>query len=514
MPINWIALAVFAFFFGLVTVVGFRAARWRRGDLGQLHEWGLAGGRFGTFVTWFLLGGDLYTAYTFIAVPALAFGAGAIAFFAVPYTTIVYPMTFVVFPRLWSVCRQHGYVTAADFVRGRFCNRWLALAIAATGLLATMPYIALQLEGLQVVIAALGLQSSGWLGELPLIIAFVVLAAFTYTSGLRAPAAIAVVKDVMIYITILAAMFVIPQKLGGFGAIFASLPAKNLILATPPANSTGSYTAYASLALGSAAALFLYPHAITAVLSSSSRDVIRRNSAMLPAYSLVLALVTLLGFMAYAAHVDQNPAFKEMFGQYKANFAVPALIIQMFPAWFVGFAFAAIGIGALVPAAVMSIAAANLWTRNIHLEFVNPSATANEEARVAKLVSLVVKFGALFFIVLLPLDYAIQLQLLGGVWMSQTLPAVLIGLYTRWLNAWALLCGWAVGIGMGTWMVMLTGFKSATYTLAVFGVTIPAYAAIFGLIANIAVSIVLTVVINTVDAVPNLRDNTVPADYV
>ena len=78
------------FFLGIVTVLGFVAARWRQGDLDQLHEWGLGGRRFGTIVTWFLLGGDLYTAYTFIAVPALVFGAGAFGFFAVPYTVIAY----------------------------------------------------------------------------------------------------------------------------------------------------------------------------------------------------------------------------------------------------------------------------------------------------------------------------------------------------------------------------------------------------------------------------------------
>src|ERR1700742_2415734 len=126
MPVNWVALAVFVGFFGVVTLVGFLAANWRRGDLDLLHEWGLAGGRFGTLVTWFLLGGDLYTAYTFIAVPALMFGAGALGFFAVPYTIMVYPFVFVVFPRLWSVARQHGYITAADFVRGRHGNKWLA----------------------------------------------------------------------------------------------------------------------------------------------------------------------------------------------------------------------------------------------------------------------------------------------------------------------------------------------------------------------------------------------------
>ncbi len=512
MPVNWVALAVFVAFFGGITLLGFVAARWRRGDLGLLHEWGLAGGRFGTLVTWFLIGGDIYTAYTFIAVPALAFGQGAIAFYAVPYTTVIYPMAFVVLPRLWSVCKQHGYITAADFVRGRFDNRWLALAVATTGLVATMPYIALQLEGLQVVIGAMGVETRGVTGDLPLIVAFVILALFTYKSGLRAPAAIAVVKDVMIYATILAVIVLIPGKFGGIAAIFAHVPPNQLILPTPPAGSTGLYTIYASLALGSGAALFLYPHAVTAVLSSAGRDVIRRNAVLLPAYSLVLAFITLLGFLALAAGLDHDARFADLFARYRANAAVPALFLYMFPDWLAGFAFAAVGIGALVPAAIMSIAAANLWTRNIYLEFIRPDASPAALTAMAKLVSLVVKFGALLFILALKLDYAIQLQLLGGVWMSQTLPAVLLGLFTRWWNAWALLAGWALGIGLGTWMAAQTGFQNANYALVVAGFKIPAYAAIWALGANILAAAVLTPVFNAL-ASGERRDATIAADY-
>jgi len=217
MPVNWVALIVFVLLFGFITVLGFAAVRWRRGDLDLLHEWGLAGSRFGTLVTWFLLGGDLYTAYAFIAVPALMFGVGALGFFAVPYTIMVYPFVFVVFPRLWSVARTHGYITTADFVRGRYGNRWLALAVAITGMVALMPYIALQLVGIQVVIAALGIESLGLGGDLPLIVAFIILAAFTYTSGLRAPAAIAIVKDILIWITVIVAIVMIPIELGGHG---------------------------------------------------------------------------------------------------------------------------------------------------------------------------------------------------------------------------------------------------------------------------------------------------------
>jgi SSS family solute:Na+ symporter len=493
--VNWTALAVFVALFGFVTWLGFIAARWRKGDLDLLHEWGLAGGRFGTVVTWFLLGGDLYTAYTFVAVPALMFGAGAIGFFAVPYTILIYPVVFIVFPRLWSVCRQNGYVTAADFVRGRYGSHWLALAIALTGLMATMPYIALQLVGLEVVIGAMGVSTGSIAGHLPLVIAFVILAAFTYTSGLRAPASIAIVKDVLIYLTIFAAIVVVPAQLGGYGALFAAVPDTKLLLKPPAAGGFGEYSAYVTLAVGSALALFLYPHSLTGILSSNNRNVIRRNAALLPAYSFVLGLIALLGFMAIAAGVDKLPEYAAGFKQYGNNFAVPALFLHAFPAWFAGVAFAAIGIGALVPAAIMSIATANLFTRNIYKEYLRPDCTAKQEATVAKIVSLVVKVGALAFVILLPLQYAIQLQLLGGVWMIQTLPAVLISLYTRWFHRTALLLGWVAGIASGTWMAYAVNFR-AIYPLTIGGVSVPGYAALYALIINLAVATVLTIVFN------------------
>ncbi len=102
--VNAVELTVFTVLFVFVSVLGFVAARWRRADdLEHLDEWGLGGRNFGSWITWFLIGGDLYTAYTFVAVPALVFGAGAIGFFAVPYTIVVYPIVFLVLIRLWSI---------------------------------------------------------------------------------------------------------------------------------------------------------------------------------------------------------------------------------------------------------------------------------------------------------------------------------------------------------------------------------------------------------------------------
>jgi SSS family solute:Na+ symporter len=495
-----VALAVFIFLFLLVTVIGFVAGRWRRGDLDMLHEWGLGGRRFGTWVTWFLVGGDIYTAYTFIAVPALMYGAGSTGFFAVPYTILVFPVLFIVFPRLWSVARKHGYITSADFARGRYGSGGLALAVAFTGVLATMPYIALQLLGIQAVLAAMGIN-----GDWPLVLAFVILAAYTYQSGLRAPALVAVVKDLLIYVTVIVMVIYIPIQLGGFGHIFdaaANVLPNRSTPATLIPDSGEAFSGYATLALGSAFALFLYPHALTGIFSANSGNAIRRNATLLSAYSLALAIIALFGYMAIAAGLKLTDP----------NFAVPDLILKFFPSWFVGFAFSAVAIGALVPAAIMSIAAANLFTRNVYKEYFRRDISDREEARVAKLTSLVVKAGALAFILFLPTEYAIDLQLLGGVWILQTLPTIMLGLYTRWFHRWALICGWTVGMVAGTAMTASQAFSSI-FPLSIGGFSFAAYAGLYALAANLVVAAILTLVFPALGATHG-EDETSDTDYL
>ncbi len=481
--IRWDELSIFIILFLLVTVVGFVAARWRRGDLSLLSEWGLAGRRFGSVVTWFLLGGDLYTAYTFVAVPALVFSKGAIGLFAIPYTIIVYPIVYLVMPKLWQAARNLGHVTAGDYVRDRFKSPFLALLVAITGIVATMPYIALQIFGIQVVIAQMGVNI-----DVALVVAFAVLAAYTYVSGLRAPALIALIKDTLIWITVIVAVVYIPLKLGGFGSIFqhteAAVHAKTS-KATDNLPST-LYLGYSTLAFGSALALFLYPHAITGTLSARAQKVIRRNAAFLPAYSFMLGLMALLGYMAVAAHTTVPG--KSGGG---ANGIVPALLQQMFTGPFAGFAFAAIAIGALVPAAVMSIAAANLFTRNIWRQYIRPHSTSpSEEATVAKIVSLIVKLGALVFILTVNTTDVINFQLAGGVWILQILPAVVLALYVRWLDRWAVVAGWAVGIGLGTYWGVTNpvGLFSSTYNLRVGGWHVGSvYPGLAAVVANLVV---------------------------
>jgi solute:Na+ symporter, SSS family len=486
---------------GTVTVLGFLGARWKRGDLSNLEEWALGGRRFGTAVAWFLLGGDVYTAYTFVAVPALMYGAGALGFFAVLTSPLVYPIVLVVMTRFYGIARRRGYVTTADFVRDRFGDRALEIAIAITGVVALMPYIALQLVGMKSVFMQLGGAFDVANGLPALTVAFALLAAYTYTSGLRGPALIAFVKDTLIYLTVIVAIIVIPAKLGGWHHIF-SVTERAFAARSSPASvylTPAQYFTYAARAFGTAAALFLYPNVITAVLSSSSKDVIRRNTALLPAYGLLLGLIALLGYCAVAAGIISK----------NATNVVPILFAQSFPDWFAGVGYAAIVIGALVPASIMCISAANLFASNVFCEF-SPQRSPIE-TKIAKWLTLGMCGFGLLAVFELPVAYAIDFQLLGGCLIMQILPAFVLGLWTRWFHPKALLLGWGCGVVAACAMAWASNF-SPDYTLSLLGTQLKGFIALYALVINLGVSAAGTLALRALKSAGGV-DCTVAADY-
>jgi SSS family solute:Na+ symporter len=454
-------LVIFTLLFSLVTGLGFYAVRWQgRARQDNLDEWGLGGRKFGFWVSWFLNSGDIFTAYTFVALPALMFGIGAMGFFAVPFTIFAYPLVFLPLVRLWSISREEGYKTLADFIAATYTSRTLGLVVALTGIAATMPYLAVQLAGLEAVLRTMGLNDAGLAGHIPLFVAFIIMAGYTYRSGLRAPALIAFLKAMLIYPVIIAAVIILPAKLGGWDSIFDAASAKftaapgghGILLGAP------DQLEYVTLALGSALAMFLYPHALTGVFAARDPQVIKRNLMVLPAYSLVLGMFGLLAYAAIAAHTQ--PIINAATGRPDSNTIIPMLFHGHFPAWFAGIALAALGIGTLVPASVMSIAAANLWTRNIYNTYLRRGAAdehVDEETETtqSKIVSMIVKFGAVAMLVLLNPDYALDLQLIAGVIILQTLPLVATALYApRWFHRWALLAGWTTGMAWGLAMLI------------------------------------------------------------
>ncbi|MQL54952.1 sodium:solute symporter family protein [Acidianus ambivalens] len=507
MNVNYLTLSVFVILFAIFSFLGFYGARWRKGDLNKLSEWGLGGRRLGTLLVWFLLGADLFTAYSFIAVPAGIFAFGSLYFFAIPYVAWGFGVALLTMPRLWNVSRNKGYITAADFVKDRFNSRSLAILVALTGVVAELPYIALQIVGMEAVLAVLlaGLGiSSKIVTEISLILAFIVLAAFTFVSGLRGAALTGVFKDVLIWITVITVIVLVPIEIGGFSKAFSDLStnfaayhlAKVTGSTAPPEMETLPIKlapAYFSLALGSSFALYLYPHAINGFLSSESEKKLVYSTSFLPIYGIGLALISLFGILVYAVPGALGLIAKTGNGA----LAVPALIACTMPCWFVGLAFLAIFVGGLVPASIMAIAVANLFVRNVIKEF-KPDLPPYSEAKLAKWTSTIFKFLALGFVFVVPATYAIQLQLLGGIIVSQTLPAVFLGLYTDKLESKSLIAGWAAGIISGVGLEYYVNFIQ--HHFGVFKISLmttplgPLFIAIIALAINLAVTLIGTAI--------------------
>lgn len=231
--------------------------------------------------------------------------------------------------------------------------------------------------------------------------------------------------------------------------------------------------------LGSSLAQCAYPHLITGALASKSRGVIRRNMALLPIYTLLLGLLALLGYCALASGIASKDS----------SLIVPLLFARYFPGWFAGVAYAAIVIGAIVPAAVMAIGGSNVFVSNVAGEFHRertPAAT-----RLTKNVTLAICALALLFILFVPVPFAIDFQLLGGAIMIQVFPAFAVGLFTRWFDPRALLAGWGAGIAAAIAMAVASGFSS-NITLHAGGASLTGFIAFFAFFLNLGIATVGT----------------------
>ncbi|MEO9277905.1 MAG: sodium:solute symporter [Nitrososphaera sp.] len=463
-------------------ILGFYGRYWRKGNLNHVHEWALAGKKLGTTLVFFLIGADLYTAYSFVAIPSGVFAKGALYFFAIPYVMLTFGIALVTVPKLWTLAHQKGYITASDFVKDRFSSKTLAMMIAVTGIVAELPYIALQIVGMQAVLTVMlaDFANAQVVQEIALLVSFTILAAFTYTSGLRGATLTAIFKDILVWVTVIAVIIAIPVSLGGFDNVFKNVKANYVTL--PDA----LVPAYSTLILGSALALYLYPHAINGVLSAESAKKLRTSTAMLPFYGIGLAILALMGILVYSVPSAMNflSGFPE---SSRGILVVPSLILNIMPGWFSGIALLGIFVGGLVPAAIMAMSQANLLTRNIIKE-IKPNLPDSSEIRITKIASTVFKFIALGFVFVVPATYAISLQLLGGVLIAQILPAVFFGLYVKSLKKVPLIIGLAVGITSGIYMVEAANdFGPLTSSLfkTTFG---PLYIAVIALAINLAIS--------------------------
>jgi SSS family solute:Na+ symporter len=516
-----------AVFFSLLTVmvgVALYATRWRRSrDRYSLEEWGIGGRAFGNWMTWFLIGGTAYTAGAYISVPSLTWGQGAFGFYAIPFALFTTPLVYVISPRVWSISHAHGFITYPEFVRARFGSRTVGVLVAVISIVATMPYIAIQLIALRAVFAVVGLT-----GEWPLLISLGILSLTTFRGGLRAPALLSVAKDILLVWLVLSVVLVVAMS-GGWGKSFQAAqlrfdhdasPSSALLLTGP-----GQF-GYLTVAIGSGLSIFAYPYFMTGILAAKDRATIRRNAGAFPLYVVPLGLIAMLGFFAVAKNVFPI-GFVPGASVGDLNTIVPNLFHSLFPAWSAGIAYAMLTVAALISTAIMSISAANVFTRAIWMDFIRPHAGALEEHRVSQWASLLMKFGGAAVVLILPVQFSADFQSIGAVIVLQTLPAVFFGLMTGWFHRGALIAGMLAGLGYGFYMLYNTPqyspdlrsivrphFGGSLWPVAKWGIDSSAqvYIGLAALVVNLLVVIAGTAILRTL-RIRRGTDHTRPEDY-
>jgi solute:Na+ symporter, SSS family len=463
---NLTALLITSVIVLIVIAIGFLAGR-DKSSRSSVEEWAVGGRRFGSLLTWLLVGADLYTAYTFLGLTSIAYQGGSLAFFAIPYCVLAFTISYLFLPKLWKVAKIHKLTTLADYARERFDSKFLSAIIAIVGVLMLIPYIDLQLSGIQDTLRVAG---TGYINvQIVVILSFFLVALYTFFSGIKGPTYTAIIKDILIWIIMLYMVVSLPiMHFGSWGNMIDKVSQHSPQLLTIPTSGPKGIPWFITASIVSALALFMWAHAATGVFAAKSADSLRKNAIFLPLYNIVLILVIFLGFVAY----EVLPK-----GTTDPRLALLSLIQYSYGGIGQGFAYATIALASLIPCSIMAIGASNLFANNIFKDLINPKVDGKKLTLITRSMVFVVIGLALVFGLLFP-QALVSLQLLGVSGMVQIFPAIVISLFWRNQSKASTIAGLLVGL-IVTFTVYGTG-KS-------FGI----YEGFWGLSANILVVVIL-----------------------
>jgi len=462
---NLTALLITVFIVLTVVLIGFIAGR-NKSSRSSVEEWSVGGRRFGGLLVWFLVGADLYTAYTFLGLTSTAYAGGSLAFFAIPYCILAYFVSYFYLPKLWKVANQFKLTTLADYARERFGSKLLSSIIAIVGVLMLIPYIDLQLAGIQDTLQVAG---TGFINvKVVVITSFLLVALFTFFSGIKGPTYTAIIKDVLVWAIMLFLVVSLPIiHFGGWSPMIDTLVKESPQLLTIPSAGPKGIPWFMTASLVSALALFMWAHGATGVFTAKSADAVRKNAMFLPLYNIVLILVIFLGFVAF--HVlpeGSNP-----------RFAFLNLIQVSYGGIGQGLAYSTIALASLIPCSIMAIGASNLFANNIYRDLINPNVKGAKLTLITRSMVFVVIGLALLFGLLFP-TALVSLQLLGVSGMVQIFPAIVISLFWKNQTKEATIIGLIVGL-------------ATTFTVYGTGSSHGIYEGFWGLSANVLTIIIL-----------------------
>lgn len=437
-----VALAVILILVVLGSLIGFSARFHRQMDL---EQWTCGGRGFGLVLVWLLMAGEIYTAYTFLGASGWAYSRGAPVLYILGYAPLAYVISFYILPSIWEAGRKQGLQTQADFFQARYGSKYLAAFVALVGVVCLIPYLQLQLTGLGLIVEV---ASFGEIHRTPaMIIAFSLVAAFVYVSGVRGIAWVSILKDLLL---LGAAAFVgiaVPRiyfhSIGGmFRALVQTKPAH---LVMPGATTNLGHGWYISTVLLTSFGFYMWPHFFASAFTARSGKILARNAIVLPLYALTLPLIFFVGLSAVLV----------LPGMSNGDLALLTIVRKTFPAWVLGAIGGAGALTAMVAAAIQLLTGATLYAKNLFRPILAPRLTDPQVAKLAKLMVLVLTSGAVILAIYSSLSL-VSLFLLGLAGVAQLFPGVVLGLFSKRVTTAGVFAGMLTGISVAV-LLMLTG---------------------------------------------------------
>jgi solute:Na+ symporter, SSS family len=437
-----VALTVISVIVAVGSVVGFSARHGRKMDL---EQWTCGGRSFGLVLVWLLMAGEMYTTFTFLGASGWAYSRGAPVLYILGYGPLTCVLSFFILPPIWDAGRKHQLQTQADFFQVRFGSKYLAAFVALVGVVSLIPYLQLQLTGLGLIVEV---ASFGGIHRSPaMIIAFSLVAAFVFASGVRGVAWVSIIKDILL---LSAAVFIgiaVPHiYFGGIGGMFRSLArAIPSHLVMPGATRDLGHRWFITSVLMTAFGFYMWPHLFAATFTARSGKILRRNAVIMPLYMITMPLMFFVGLSALLVlpHLGSG------------DLALLAIVRKTFPAWFLGAVGGAGALTAMVAAAIQLLAGATLYAKNLFRPILAPGMSDQQVAELARIMVLVLTAGALFLAIFSSVSL-VSLYLIGTAGVAQLFPGVVLGLFSRRVTTAGVFAGILTGVSL-TSVLMLTG---------------------------------------------------------
>ncbi len=408
----------------------------------NLEQWTTGGRGFGLILVWLLTAGEVYTTFAFLGASGWAYSRGGPTLYILAYLSLGYVIAFFVQPRVWEIGRKFCLHTQSDFFLQRYGSRPLSALVAAVGFVFIIPYLQLQLTGLGIIVQVASFDAVS--RPVSITIAFVIVAGFVLSSGIRAVAWVSVLKDSLMLLAAFIIGIGVPYHyFGGVAPMFHALIQKNPSHLTMP-GSTAHYghSWYITTVLLTALGGFMWPHNFGSVFSAKSGDTLRRNAVIMPLYNLTLPLLFFVGFTAILV----------MPGLKNGDLALLLTVRNTFSPWLLGLIGGAGALTAMVPAAILILTAGTLFAKNFFRPLFAPQMTDEGVARLAKVMVVVVTALAMYF-ALYSTTSLVGLLLFAYTGVAQFFPGAIVGLFWKRVNTTGVFAGLVTGVGISMLLI-------------------------------------------------------------